>query len=363
MFDKIKSVIEKAIENRIFPGCCVGIIAGEKKWCGAFGRLTYNKEDEPVSEKTVYDLASITKSIPTALLALKLIEEGKIGLNDPVNNTIPEMCGNYSNLITVKHLLTHTIDFGFKLSTFKNLPPDKIMEKIFSASLRNEPGKVFSYSNATSILLGLMVERVIKISLDEAAESFLFGPLGMSDTTFFPKKFPYSQIAPTEEDPWRGRIIRGEVHDESAWALRPKIVGSAGLFSTVQDLLKVCSMILNNGKTETKHYFLPETISTMHTNAIDSQIGYTALGWELNQPSFMGKKCNRNTFGKTGFTGCSLVIDPLRKAAVIILSNHTFPRRGCDRSLINEIRSSVADILFESIDENDKKKCIFTSQT
>ena len=351
MIDRVSAFLEEAIDRQVFPGCTVGIIAGDRQWYGAFGRCTYETDSMPVSEQTVYDVASITKSIPVASLALRLIEDGRLKLDGRLIDTLPEFVGGYRESIAIRHLLTHTLDFGFQLSSLKDLRGDAILEKILSAPLRGEPGAVFSYANASSILLGLVVERITGLSLDEAADLYFFKPLGMQYTTFHPERLSGTQVAPTEDDPWRGRIIRAEVHDESAWALRPRIVGSAGLFSTAPDLIKFAAMLLNGGMVEGMRFFLPETVAAMHADALAEQgIGRAGLGWELSQPSFMGKQCGNVTFGKTGFTGCSVVIDPPRDAAMVLLSNHTYPQRWKDRLLINEVRGGLADIIFKLID-------------
>ncbi len=346
MIDRIVGFLEAAIERKVFPGCAAGIVAGGKKWCGAVGRLTYSGESRAVREDTVYDVASITKSIPAASLALLCIERGMLGLDDPLTSAVPGYSGRYREEITVRHLLTHTLDFGFRLSGLRECTGNEIMGKILTAPLRSGPGSVFSYANATSILLGLAVERAAGLPLDEAADRYLFKPLGMNATTFHPEKFDIENVAPTEMDQWRGGMVRAVVHDESAYALRPAPVGSAGLFSTVPDLLIFAKMLLDGGSLAGETLFRPETVEMMHTNFCPAPGARAGLGWELGQPSFMGPRCHPSTFGKTGFTGCSFVVDPVERVAVVLLSNHTFPLRRSDRTLINRVRSGLAGAVF-----------------
>ncbi|MBN1306856.1 MAG: beta-lactamase family protein [Chitinispirillaceae bacterium] len=347
---KVSAYLEDAVNRRVFPGCSAGVIAGDCRWCGSFGKLTYEPASDSVSEETVYDVASITKSLPVSSLALTLIEKGVLNCDDRLIDTVPEFNGGYRQEITIRHLLTHTLDFGFRLSAFKHLSGSELLAKILSAPLRRAPGSTFSYANATSILLGLSVERLSGRPLDEAADGCFFKPLGMRRTTFHPERLAAGAVAPAEDDPWRGRVVCAEVHDESAFALRPRIVGSAGLFSTAPDLLKFAAMLIDKGTAGGKRFFLPETIGMMHSNALAAGgNGCTGYGWELAKRSFMGKRCGAATFGKTGFTGCSIVVDPGRKTAIVLLSNHTFPRRRRDRSLINEVRAGLADIVFEAV--------------
>jgi CubicO group peptidase (beta-lactamase class C family) len=344
----INVYLNEFIKNEIFPGCTCGIIADGRQEIIPAGNFTYDKSSCEVTEDTVYDIASITKSIPTSCLALKLIEDGKIGLQSKLVDYFPEYSGTFREQITIEHLLTHTLDFDFRLSDKKDLPPHEILASIFSARLRTPPGATYCYANATSILLGLVVERACGMRLDKAAERYFFSPLGMSRTTFFPEKTDSPVVPPTEYDPWRARVVCGEVHDESAWALRPEVIaGSAGLFSNAGDLLRFLAMLLNNGEYDGTRYFKPETVRLMHTNVLPSSLGsVTALGWQLNQSDFMGSRCTASTFGKTGFTGCTIVADPSRSTGFVFLTNHTFPRRRDDRSVINRVRNAIADMVF-----------------
>ncbi len=348
MNEAIKNYLRRCIEEKLFPGCVVGTIIRGRQEIIASGNLTYDTGSPEVTENSVYDVASITKAIPTSCLALKLVEEGRIGLQSRLIDFVPEFEGAFRDQIRIEHLLMHTLDFNFRLSDKKALPPREILGSIFKARLRTSPGTAFCYANATSILLGLAVERICGMSLDKAAYHYFFGPLGMQTTTFFPEALNRSCIAPAEDDPWRGRVICGEVHDESAWALRPDVVaGSAGLFSAVPDLLRFLEMLINGGDSGGRRIFKPETVRLMHTNALPPELGFrAALGWELGQPEFMGIRCTASRFGKTGFTGCTFIADPSCNAGFVLLTNHTFPRRREDRSAINRARSALADMVF-----------------
>ena len=344
---KISVYLERCIDEKIFPGCVVGIISRGRSEIIAEGKLTYEEASPDAAENTVYDTASITKAVPTACLALKLIEEGRMGLRSRLIDFVPEYEGHFRDEILIEHLLTHTLDFDFRLSEKKDLPPRELLGSIFTAPLRSPPGRVFSYANATSVLLGLAVERASGMTIDKAAEGMFFGPLGMKQTTFFPETIEHACIAPTEDDPWRGRVVSGEVHDESAWALRPLMVaGSAGLFSTAPDLLRFLDMLLKGGVMNGTRIFRPATVRLMHENALpDGQGVSAALGWELDRSDFMGTRHSAATFGKTGFTGCAVVADPLYEKGIVLLTNHTFPRRREDRAVINAVRSRLANLV------------------
>jgi CubicO group peptidase (beta-lactamase class C family) len=168
----------------------------------------------------------------------------------------------------------------------------------------------------------------------------------MNRTTFEPLKVAAKEdIVPTEVADWRGGLVQGEVHDESAKALRPKPVGSAGLFSTAPDMLNFMELLLSEGRLNGRRFFSKATLSQMRTNQLGGSEYSTGLGWELNQPRFMGRFA-QDTFGKTGFTGCMFLCNPDLQAGLVILSNHIYPKRRSDYSAINRFRASVADEVF-----------------
>jgi CubicO group peptidase (beta-lactamase class C family) len=199
--------------------------------------------------------------------------------------------------------------------------------------------------------LGLVVERICGDALDRLAKKYFFKPLQMKQTSFDPKVFNKDDIVPTEIDPWRGRMIQGEVHDESAYKLQMKYrVGSAGLFSTASDLLNFFEMLLNFGSLDGHQYFREEVVRTMYENQLED-IGESAgLGWELGKKKYMGQYSDEKTFGKTGFTGCVCVCDIPRGAAWVILSNYSFPKRKKSMEPINQVRRDIADIVLNNLD-------------
>jgi CubicO group peptidase (beta-lactamase class C family) len=335
--------LNAAISRQVFPGCALAWVSGGEGAIITAGRLTYEDNAEHVAENTLYDCASITKAIPVSNLALWLIDRGKLHIDDRLTDFVPEYTGSFKDTIRVRHLLTHTLDFDFRLSDCKDLSPKELLDTILSVRMKCVPGEKFCYSNSASILLGIVVERVSGKPLRALADEVFFGPLGMVNTTFFISDDTRSNCAPTEIDPWRGRTVRGEVHDESAYTLQKIMTpGSAGLFSTAGDLLKYVKMLIGGWEP----FFSEKTMTSMQTNQISHIGGACAgLGWELNQ-GYMGKKRSPETFGKTGFTGCAVVVDRPRRSGFALLSNHTWPKRRPDRDMINEVRGGAADIVW-----------------
>jgi CubicO group peptidase (beta-lactamase class C family) len=195
--------------------------------------------------------------------------------------------------------------------------------------------------------MGLVVEKIGGKTLPALADEYFFTPLNMGRTTFSPKKFGLENIAPTEIDEWRGKLIHGEVHDESAWVMSQKMaVGSAGLFSTASDLLTFLEMLINGGVQDGRRYFSDAIIREMYTNQIADIGEYTGLGWELNQPWFMGQHDSEHIFGKTGFTGCAVMANARAKIALVILSNRVHPKRPASSEAISRLRADIANIVF-----------------
>lgn len=352
MKEKIRDKIDQTIGEKTFSACVVGVVrTNGDRFVVPSGKFTFDASAQAVQENTIFDVASITKSIPTSSLALKLIDEGRLRVEDKLINFIPEFHNSDRENVLIKHLLTQTLDYNFRLSAYKDKTPEEILDVIFTTEFKSKPGTKFFYTNATSILLGLVVERIFKESLDKLGEKHFFEPLKMTRTSFNPlQKFKKEEIVPTEVQEWRNGLVQGDVHDESAYVLRRKmVVGSAGVFSTIPDLLNFLEMLLNNGSFSGRKYFSPIIMKQIQTNQLTDIGQYAGLGWELNQSRYMGKHCSEKTFGKTGFTGCVCVCDIEREVGFVILSNYTYPTRKPDAMLINKFRSDIADIVFENL--------------
>lgn len=340
-FEKaLNDLFEKAIAEKVFSKAVVGFVSPEGSEVRAYN----------TPEDSLFDIASVTKVCPTSTLTLKRILEGRLDLDDRVLDFIPELRTNYREHILVRHLLTHSLDYRVPMSSLKDLPPEKILDSLFSYHFNRFPGTVFNYGNPASILLGIVLMRISGTLLSEMAEKELFVPLGMSHSGWDPlKRFSKEEIVATEEDTWRGRIIQGEIHDESAFKLRRFFpVGSAGMFSTVPDLLKFVQMILGDGMFNGQR-ILPEGIlKLVSTNALEGRVrgACTALGFELDAEKFMGKVHRPRMFGKTGFTGSSIVADAESKRAVVLLSNFTYPHRESSAERINDFRSKLSELTF-----------------
>ncbi len=339
--------LNRAVTEGVTPGGVVGMIRKDgTRHVIPFGRLTYDTDSPYVTEDTIYDVASLTKSFVTGSLALQLIDEGKLRTSDKIIDHLPEYQRSDREQACIKHLLTYSLD-GFSLAALREFSPEEIRKRILMHEVRRAPGTAFNYSNIPAYLMGLVIERMCKSTLDMLADEHFFVPLEMTRTTFFPETFSQEKISPTEID-FRG-VVQGVVHDESAWVFKTKaheVVGHAGLFSTAPDLLKFLEIFLHGGEYRGKQYFSKDMITHMTTNQLSDIGECTGLGWELNQSRFMGRTVGEHTFGKTGFTGTLAVCDIARGVACALLTNRTYPHRPPDSSAINALRADVSDSVF-----------------
>src|SRR6266511_3448845 len=207
------------------------------------------------------------------------------------------------------------------------------------------PGTQFRYSDLGFITLGVLVERLAGTRLDDLVAAQITGPLGMRDTGFAPLTAAWARVAATEYMPWTGRgVVRGQVHDEAAWTLGG-VAGHAGLFGTAFDVAILGQMLANGGEYAGVRLLRERTVTRMLANW-NGALGPAAahgLGVALDQPQYMGALAGPQTFGHTGFTGTSLVVEPDRGAIAVLLTNRVHPDRRW--GTIYPPRRTVADSL------------------
>lgn len=351
----IKSLLAEAVADSAFPGGVLlaakdGKIFIEK----AFGYYTYAKKI-PMSTGSIFDLASITKVVTTTSAIMKLYDDGKIRLNDPIGKYIPEFVDNnlkdadIRKSITVKHLLTHTAGLPpFKL--FYQIEGDynDRMSTVYLTELEYTPGEKCVYSDIGFILLGKIVERVSEKPLDEFVEENIFKPLGMNDTYYTPDSSKLKRIVPTEYNNQEKEFIKGHVHDENAYAFGG-ISGHAGLFSTAHDLAIFAQMMLNGGAYGKIKLFDKSTFK-LFTTTIDSISNNRYYGWE--KPSGKasgGVYLSDSSYGHTGFTGTSMWIDPENDIFVILLTNAVHPHREWKSPKYYDWRQRIHSAVYESL--------------
>ncbi|GAB4127018.1 MAG: serine hydrolase domain-containing protein [Roseiflexaceae bacterium] len=321
----IDTIIQHAITGRVFPGAVVLVAQGQRVLHhSAYGKTAYSAIEhlvpQVVSTKTIYDIASLTKMF-TATAALRLIETAELVIDRPVQHYIAEFA---QADVTIWHLLTHTSGLDLRLSVAARAGVDALWQAIYRAPLSQQPGAVVSYTNINTLLLGEVASRITGMPLDQLLQELVLEPLALVETCFCPPTAWQQRIAPTEIDQWRGGVIHGSVHDESAWVLAG-VAGHAGLFSTTQDLHRFCC-----GWLPESGFLTAETIAWAQQNHTPGKALACGLGWMRDRPNFMGR-APIGTVGHTGFTGPAMLILP-DMTIVIVLSNRTFPQRP-DRSI------------------------------
>lgn len=311
---------------------------------------------------SIFDIASITK-VFTALLVLKLAVGGQVGLSAPVADYLPEFGrGPGKGKVTIAMVLAHTsgLPVGVSLSGLSGAPA-KRSAILTTPLLRGaSPGGTFRYSGLGLMVLALLVERVTGNALDAVLREELTEPLGLADTGFRPLDRLTSaevdrRLVATDARRIRG-LLRGEVHDSIANSLGG-VAGHAGVFSTARDLAVVGQMLLNGGEYGGVRVLSEPMVRRMLVNAnvglpaVDAERPWRTsahgLGVELDQPWFMGRLASPLTFGHTGFTGTSIVVDARRRLVLVLLTNRAHP--DWNWSNPDPSRAAAADVLADEI--------------
>ncbi|MGQ5262585.1 serine hydrolase [Micromonospora sp. ZYX-F-536] len=312
--------------------------------------------DEQIATRsdTIFDLASVSKLF-TTIVTMQQVERGRVELDAPVARYVPEFAAGGKATVTVRMLLTHTSGLPAFTALWSRYPTP---EQRFAAALATPlsagatPGSQYVYSDLGLIALGVLVERVTGRPLAELVRDGVTRPLGMTDTGYNPGPEQRSRIAATEYQPYAGRgMVWGEVHDENAWSLGG-VAGHAGVFSTAADLAVLCQSLLNGGEYHGRRILRPDTVRAMlvnHNAPLESAYPESdrGLGFELNKHWYMMGLSSPVAFGHTGFTGTSIVVDPLSHSFVIMLSNRVHPDRGWGSN--NVARRAVARDLAEAM--------------
>jgi CubicO group peptidase (beta-lactamase class C family) len=303
-----------------------------------------------VPDESIYDLASLTKVVGTATAAMILYDEGRLELDAPVGKYLPAFAGGTKDGVTVRHLLTHTsgLPAGRDLRRLATNAWEA-RQLVMSTPLTCAPGRCLVYSDLGADVLGFTVEAITGQGLDAFLMERVFTPLGMSDTHFQPSPALRDRIAPTEVSSPRGYAIRGEVHDENAWALGG-VAGHAGLFSTAADLSLFAQMMLNRGTFNGVRIVSDSAVARFTARTT----GTRALGWDTaDGDGPAGVHMGERAYGHTGFTGTSLWIDPDRDLFVILLTNRVHAARARrPAKVIADVRADLADAAVLSVVED-----------
>lgn len=336
--EQIDGLMNTAVENGTAPGIVTfATKSGHIVKHDAYGYAALYKDDKrtemenPVAmtKETIFDIASISK-IFTTTAAMILYEDGFFQLDDPVSMHLTAFAENGKEDVTIRQLMTHTSGFTSWVPIYQQQGVrEERIDYVLNYPLSNSPGTTYKYSDLNLITLGALVEKFSGMRLNEFISKELTGPLGMKDTMYNPPASLKHRIAATEYQPAIGRgMVWGEVHDENAWSL-DGVAGHAGVFSTALDLGKLAHMFLNDGKYAGQQILKKETVRMLETNQIPEFSGSDhGLGWELNQGWYMDALSDSTSFGHTGYTGTSIVINRANHTTAILLTNRVHPTRA-----------------------------------
>jgi uncharacterized protein YbbC (DUF1343 family)/CubicO group peptidase (beta-lactamase class C family) len=352
----LDALLKDAVEKGNAPGAVLLVgHNGAVIYRKAYGNRALEPSKEAMTPDTVFDTASLTKVLATTTSVMRMVQLGQVKLNDPVAKYIPEFAQNGKNDVTVRQLMTHYSGLRSDL----DLKPywrglDEAYARANGEKLVNPPGSVFLYSDINFIVLGELVQRVSGMPLNQYAQDYIFGPLGMTMTTFNPPETWTLRIAPTEHDERTGAMLRGVVHDPTARAMGG-VAGHAGVFSTADDLAKFAQAMLNGGAPVLSPWIVEKMTTPQQPPNLTNVRG---LGWDIDSPfsSNRGELLPVGSFGHTGFTGTSLWIDPTTNTYVILLTNAVHVRYGNVIALRTEVATAVAAALQLTPSEEQKMR-------
>jgi CubicO group peptidase (beta-lactamase class C family) len=333
----IDLLMDLAISDNLIAGGVVlignhaGILSSTAR-----GRLSASPDAPPLDQQSIFDLASLTKVIATTPAVMKLLDEGRLSLQDPLARWFPEFKGSSHENVTILNLLTHTSGLtDFEMSTEEAMKT--AIQKAAAEKNKLQPGNSFKYADINFILLGELVKRVSGKTLDVYCREELFAPLLTQETMFLPTLNLVGRIAPTLG------IDRGTVQDRNARRLG-SVAGHAGLFSSAEDLARFARLMLAGGALDGVRILSEAAIKQM-TSPISCRNGTVlrGLGWDINSPfsAPKGRLFSETSFGHSGYSGSSIWIDPKQDLFVILLTNRLNYR---NIRMFNQLRSDISTI-------------------
>ena len=372
-FAAVDEAVEAAVQAGAFPGAVVLIGRGDRiLYHEAFGVRGRDPMNTPMQVDTIFDLSSLTKALATTTAVMLLVREHKLRIDDRVTRFFHNFGVHGKTHVTVRHLLAHCSGLPGWKPFYRDIirieregrvnfiasrgAKEWVYEQIHREHPEYAPGTRSVYSDLGFMLLGEVIETLGHMPLDRFCHERVFRPLGMRSSAFVDLSLVRSRrvstvtdmIAPTEDCPWRHRVLCGEVHDDNAYAMGG-VAGHAGMFGTAADIDRIASRLRACWRGADD--FLPRELVREFWTRDPAVAGSTwALGWDTPSPegSSAGHRIGKDAVGHLGFTGTSLWIDLARDASVVLLTNRVHPQRDNDR--IREVRPRVHDASWEALD-------------
>jgi CubicO group peptidase (beta-lactamase class C family) len=345
-FAAARDILQRAVAARAFPAATIEVgNAHQPLWRDAFGYLTFDAGAAVARDDTVFDLASLTKVLATTTLVMRQIERGILSLDDAVAQHIPAWRDDGAVVVTIRDLLSHAAGLAAHVPFYReHHGRDAIEAAILRTPRAYEPRSTSIYSDLGFMLLGFILDRIAPMATQFDTLRLHMG--NIQDLQFVPPAVWRRRTAPTRVDPWRQRLLVGEVDDDNAWALGGT-AGHAGLFGVVGSVGEFTRHLLQvlDGRTGAFTRATAETFITRRTEIPGSS---RALGWDTMLPtSSCGTRMSSRAFGHVGFTGTSLWIDPERSVYVVLLTNRVHP--SPDNNAIAQMRPVLHDAIFDEL--------------
>ncbi|MCU1475530.1 MAG: esterase [Subtercola sp.] len=350
MMDRIAAILGAARRERVFSAAAWSYGDAKGPWGrGMLGTLAWDDADgagcPDVAESSLWDLASVTKPI-VAMAVMSLVESGELTLDDTIGDHLADYRDTDKAGIAVRDLLTHTSGIPGQIPLFQwNPTSDGLLRAIRTLPLLAPAGTEVVYSSQGFIVLGLIAEAASGMPLDDLVRCRVLEPAGTTDTGFGLPENRRAEAVATEDDPWRGRMVQGEVHDENAVVLgRP--AGHAGLFATLADLEALGQALCARGAGHGGRLLSSSSYRVMIAPRTDHLRLRRTLGWQGVDPvgSPAGDLVGPNGFGHTGFTGTSIWVDPEAGRYSVLLTNRVHPTRSSPA--FNRVRRAVNNVAF-----------------
>src|SRR6476660_1017736 len=347
-FTENDAAVREGIQRGIYPGAVVVIGRRDSLlYARGYGHFTWSGSSPvPSPDSTLWDIASITKVVSTASVAMRLVDRGKLNLDAPVRHYLPRFAGGLKNDVTVRMLLDHTSGLKSYVPFYLKARGSRAraIDLLYAQPLVRTPGDSAEYSDLNALFLGLIEEKLGGQPLDRLAKREVFDPLGLSQTMYKPSSRMKRRIAPSGI--WRGQPVPGDVNDQNAVAMGG-VAGHAGVFSTGSDLARYAQVWLRSGRGLDGSWVSPETIRRFLVKGPRS--GSRLLGWDTpeakpDEPSVFGSLVSDASYGHTGFTGTELWVDPARDLFLVFLTNRAFdPRIRESVKELKVVRAALSD--------------------
>ncbi|MDB9823446.1 serine hydrolase [Deltaproteobacteria bacterium] len=358
--NRIMKFLKKGVAEGVYPGAVLLIARGDEIiFLRESGHLSLIAEQTPMRKNTIFDLASLTKPLATTLAIMKLVDQGKFGLDQPLSDMITTYPLKDKGKLTLRQILSHSAGFvdwkPFYLELVGQIPEKRkglLREYIVEEPLLYRPGDKSIYSDLGFMILEWVIEEISGSHLNSFLELNFFKDLLLRrtflNTGSLPQGLNKGEVAATEDCTWRKRIIQGEVHDENAYVLGG-YSGHSGLFGVAEEVFIIVNMLRGHYLEERYDYLKPETVREFFKRQNVVKDSSWALGWDTPSPqnSSSGRYFSSNSVGHLGFSGTSLWMDLDRNILIVFLTNRVHPTRNNQK--IKAFRPAIHDLVMEEI--------------